>query len=455
MPNDVFPPIPENITVHLGSPDSDAENVTVPFIDYVKNVVSSEIYPNWPDNAIRANVYAITTYALNRIYTEWYPSRGYDFDITNSTRYDQAYVPNRDIFENVSRIVDELFNDYVVREGTVNPFFTQFCNGTTSTCPGLSQWGTVTLANEGLTPYEILQNYYGNDINIIQNAPVENIPDSYPGSPLRIGDAGNNVRTIQVELNRIRQNYPAIPAIPDDRGYFDTFTRDAVTKFQEIFDLKQTGEVDKSTWYRIKQYYVGVKSLSDLVSEGVTIQEAQRPFETELRIGSVGEPVRLIQYYLNVIAYFLGNIPLIPLNGVYDEVTADAVRQFQAYYGIPVTGEVDIVTWDTLREIYISVVQSIPDSFYGNRAKLYPGYFLTEGMRSQAVSDLQTYLSLIGRYYAEIPELPVTGYFGSQTATAVETFQRLFGLNVTGAVGPVTWNDIAKQYDFLVETEGL
>ncbi len=455
MPNDVFPPIPDNITVHLGAPDSAAENVTVPFVDYIKNVVSSEIYPNWPDSAIRANVYAITTYALNRIYTEWYPSRGYDFDITNTTRFDQAYVPNRDIFENVSRIVDELFNDYVVRQGTVNPFFTQFCNGTTSTCPGLSQWGTVTLANEGLTPYEILQNYYGNDINIIENAPVENVPESYPGSPLRIGDAGNNVRTIQLELNRIRQNYPAIPAIPDDRGYFDTFTRDAVTKFQEIFDLEQTGEVDKSTWYRIKQYYVGVKSLSDLISEGVTIQEAQRPFENILTIGSVGEPVRTIQYYLNVIAYFLGNIPLIPLNGVYDEVTADAVRQFQTYYGIPVTGDVDIVTWDTLREIYISVVQSIPDSFYGNRAKIYPGYFLTEGMRNQAVTDLQTYLSLIGRYYAEIPELPVTGYFGSQTATAVETFQRLFGLNVTGAVGPVTWNDIAKQYDFLVETEGL
>ena len=455
MPNDVFPPIPDSITVHLGAPDSDAENITVPFVDYIKNVVSSEIYPNWPDSAIRANVYAITTYALNRIYNEWYPSRGYDFDITNSTRYDQAFVKDRDIFENVSRIVDELFNDYVVRQGTVNPFFTQFCNGTTSTCPGLSQWGTVTLANQGLTPYEILQNYYGDDINIIQNAPVENIPESYPGSPLRIGDAGNNVRTIQLELNRIRQNYPAIPVIPDDRGYFDTFTRDAVTKFQEIFDLEQTGEVDKSTWYRIKQYYVGVKSLSDLVSEGVTIQEAQRPFETELKIGSVGEPVRLIQYYLNVIAYFLGNIPLIPLNGVYDEVTADAVRQFQEYYGIPVTGEVDIVTWDTLREIYISIVQSIPDSFYGKRAKLYPGYFLTEGMRSDAVRDLQTYLSTIGRYYAEIPEIPVTGYFGSQTATAVETFQRLFGLNVTGAVGPVTWNDIAKQYDFLVETEGL
>ncbi len=455
MPDDIFPSIPENITVHLGPPDSNAENLVVPFPEYVKNVVSSEIYPNWPDNAIRANVYAITTYALNRIYTEWYPSRGYDFDITNSTQYDQAFVKDRDIFENVSRIVDELFNDYVVRQGTVNPFFTQFCNGTTSTCPGLSQWGTVTLANEGRTPYEILQYYYGDDINLIQNVPVENIDESYPGSPLKIGDAGNDVRTIQLELNRIRQNYPAIPNIPDDRGYFDVYTRDAVTKFQEIFDLAQTGEVDKATWYRIKQYYTGVKKLSELISEGVSIEEAQRPFENVLTIGSLGEPVKTIQYYLNVIAYFNDNLLLIPLNGVFDAQTADAVRQFQTYYGLEPTGEVEITTWDTLREIYIATVQSIPDSFYGKKAKLYPGYFLTEGLRNQAVSDLQTYLNTIGTYYAQLPELPVTGYFGSQTTAAVETFQRLFGLNVTGAVGPVTWNEIAKQYDFLVETEGL
>lgn len=455
MPENVFVPIPENITVHLGAPDSDAENVTLPFPEYIKNVASSEIYPNWPENAIRANIYAITTYALNRIYTEWYPSRGYDFDITNTTRFDQAFVPNRDIFENISQIVDEIFNDYVVRQGTVNPLFTSFCNGTTSTCAGLSQWGTVTLANEGRTPYEILQNYYGDDINIVQNAPVENITESYPGTPLRIGDAGNDVQTIQIELNRISDNYPAIPKIPEPEGIFDTATENAVRKFQEIFDLSQTGEVDKSTWYRIKQYYTGVKSLADLISEGVTVQEAQRPFENVLTIGSSGIAVTTIQYYLAVIAYFLGNIPLIPLNSIYDEVTADAVRKFQEYYGLTVTGEVDIETWDTLREIYISVVASIPDSFYGKRAKLYPGYFLTEGMRNDAVRDLQTYLSTIGRFYAEIPEIPVTGYFGSQTATAVETFQRLFGLNVTGAVGPVTWNDIAKQYDFLVESENL
>ena len=454
MPDNIFTPIPDTITVHLGLPDSDAENVTVPFIDYIKNVASSEIYPNWPENALRANIYAITTYALNRIYTEFYRARGYDFDITNTTRFDQAFVPNRDIFENISQIVDEIFNDYVVREGTVNPLFTQFCNGTTSTCNGLSQWGTVTLANEGRTPFEILQYYYGNDIGIIQNAPVENIVESYPGRPLKLGERSNDILTIQQELNRIGDNYPAIPKIPNPEGVFDIATENAVRKFQEIFDLAVTGEVDKATWYRLKQYYAGVKKLSELVSEGVTLEEAERPFPGILTVGEAGIDVSTVQYYLAVIAYFLGNIPLIPLNGVYDEVTADAVRDFQIYYGLPVTGDVDLATWDTIKDIYISVIASIPASFYGNRAKLYPGYFLSVGMRNDAVSDLQTYLSLIGRYYPELPELPVTGYFGEQTKNAVEEFQRLFGITVTGAVGPVTWNDIAKQYDFLIQSEG-
>lgn len=454
MPDDIFQPIPETITVHLGPPSSSAENITVPFADYVKNVASSEIYPTWPENALRANIYAITTYALNRIYSEWYPSRGYDFDITNSTAFDQAFVPGRDIFENISIIVDELFNDYVVRQGTINPLFTQFCNGTTSTCDGLSQWGTVTLAKEGLTPYEILQRYYGDDINIIQNAPVENIAESYPGAPLRLGDAGNDVDIIQTELNRIARNYPAIPTISEPEGVFGTSTEASVRSFQEIFSLPVTGEVDKATWYSIKRYYTGVKSLAELISEGVTIQEAELPFESVLEIGSVGTSVSLVQYYLNVIGYFGGNVPLFPINGIYDQTTADAVTSFQRTFGITESGRVDRETYNRLREVYLEIVASIPPSIYGDSAKLYPGYVLSEGMRSADVSDLQTYLSFIADYYSDIPKLPVTGYYGAQTRTTVETFQRLFGLPVTGTVGAVTWYEIAKQYDFLKETEG-
>ena len=453
MPQAILPTIPQNITVHLGPPQSSAENVTVPFTDYIKNVASSEIYPTWPEEALRANIYAIITYALNRIYTEWYPSRGYSFDITNSTAFDQAFQPGRETFENIDRIVDEIFNDYVVRSGSVEPFFTQFCNGTTSTCEGLSQWGTVSLAEQGLSALEILRNFYGNDINIVFDAPVAEIDESYPGTPLVLGDSGNNVKIIQTQLNRIARNYPAMPKIAREDGVFGVDTQEAVRKFQDIFNLTENGTVDKSTWYRIKQYYVGVKSLSELVSEGITIQEAQVPYQTQLSEGVQGLAVQTIQYYLNVIAYFNSQIPSVTLNGIFGPETTQSVRAFQSFYGLPQTGIVDQRTWDTIRNIYSQSIRSLPEGYSGEFAKIYPGSVLSVGLQSDDVSDLQTYLSLISRYYTDIPPTTVTGYFGEQTLNAVTAFQRLFGIQPSGNVGPVTWNTIATQYDFLVSTE--
>ena len=236
------PVIPETIVVHLGAPDQAAENVTVPFIDYIKNVASSEVYPTWPEEAVRANILAQISFALNRIYTEHYPSRGFDFDITNSTQYDQKYIHNRDIFENISRIVDDVFNDYLVRQGNVQPLFASYCDGINTKCEGLSQWGTVDLAEEGLLPYEILQHYYGDDINIVFNAPVQGIERSYPGIPLRLGSAGEDVRIIQRQLNRIADNYPAIPKVLVD-GFFGVETQQAVKTFQQIFNLDADGIV--------------------------------------------------------------------------------------------------------------------------------------------------------------------------------------------------------------------
>lgn len=450
MPEVLTPIIPEFITVHLGSPDSNAQNVTVPFIDYVKNVASSEIYPTWPENALRANIYAIISYALNRVYTEYYRSRGYNFDITNTTQFDQAFVPDREIFENIGYIVDDIFNDYVVRQGSIQPLFTAFCNGTTSTCAGLSQWGTVNLAEQGLAPFSILQNYYGEDIGLVENAPVGFTGESYPGVPLRVGDAGNNVRILQVQLNRIARNYPAIPKIENENGIFGIDTENAVRKFQEIFNLNQTGEVDKSTWYRIKQYYNGVKSLADLVSEGVTIAEATVPFANEVSQGMSGIPVTTVQYYLSIIAYFNNALEPVPRSGTFGPETVEAVERFQRFYGLPVTGVVDTATWNTISRIYTETVASLPEGYQGNNAKLYPGFFLTEGMRNQSVTDLQTYLELIARNIPEIPSVSPTGYFGTQTEDAVLAFQRLYGLDQSGAVGPVTWATIANQYDAFV-----
>ena len=215
----VLPYVPQRITVHLGSPSSNAANVTVPFVDYVKNVASSEIYPTWDESALQANIYAIVSYALNRVYTEFYRSRGYDFDITSSTAFDQAFVNGRSYFDNISRLVDQLFNDYLRRPGFVEPLAAKFCNGTTVTCEGLSQWGSQNLAQQGYDSVQILRSYYGN-VEIVNNAPIRGITSSYPGTPLRRGSSGPSVVVVQVELNRISQNYPAIPKLATVDGIF-------------------------------------------------------------------------------------------------------------------------------------------------------------------------------------------------------------------------------------------
>ena len=449
MPEIPVPSIPETITVPLGPPNSDAENVTLSFPDYIKNVASSEIYPTWPEAAIRANIYAQISFALNRIYTEWYRSRGYDFDITSSTQYDQAFVYGRDIFNNISNIVDEVFNNYVVRQGSVEPLFTQFCNGTSVTCEGLSQWGTVELANRGFTPYEMLQYYYGDNINIVRNAPVEPYIGSYPGSPLGFGSSGNEVRTIQVELNRIADNYPAIPKIYPANGFYGDNTSEAVRTFQGIFGLPQTGIVNKATWYQIKYIYVAVKNLAELTSEGLRPSEVEEFFPERLVRGDYGLPVRSLQYYLNVIAYFNPEIPSTEMNGVFDLATENQVKAFEEFYGLNPDGIVDFRTWELIQRIYNDIRSGLPEGYAGNTAALYPGYVLTPGMQNNDVPAFQTYLNLIGRTYRDIPEVPVTGYFGTETENAVRIFQELFGIPVSGVVGAPTWDAVSREYNFI------
>ncbi|MBQ1261470.1 MAG: peptidoglycan-binding protein, partial [Clostridia bacterium] len=316
-----LPTVPQSITVHLGPPDSEAENVTLPFLDYVANVASSEIYPTWPESAIRANVYAQVSFALNRIYTEYYRTRGYPFDITASTAYDQYFVPNRDIFENVRTITAELFNNYIRRIGNVEPLFAQYCNGTTTTCNGLSQWGSVALAEEGLTPFDILTYYYGDDIELVQNAPVEAPGESAPSIPLQLGSTGDEVRTLQIRLNRISSNYPSIPKILATDGIFTNDTDAAVRRFQEIFNLTPDGIVGKATWYTIQNVYIGVKRLNDLSSEGITLEEVTKQYPGVLETGSAGDGVRNLQYFLSYLSQFYDTIPALTVDGVFGEET--------------------------------------------------------------------------------------------------------------------------------------
>ena len=344
----VLPYVPERITVHLGPPGANAANVNVSFSDYVKNVASSEIYPTWDESALRANILAIVSFALNRIYTEFYRSRGYDFDITNSTAYDQFFVNGRSYFENISRLVDELFNDYLRRPGFVEPLAAKFCNGTTVTCEGLSQWGSQNLAQQGYSSTQILRSYYGN-VETVLNAPVQGITSSYPGTPLRVGSTGPNVVTLQVALNRIAQNYPAIPKIPEADGIFGSRTEASVRAFQRIFNLSDDGIVGPATWYAIVRLYTAVTQLSELRSQGQQFYSINWSPPNALQEGSTGEKVRQLQYMLSILSEYISTIPRISIDGIYGPSTRSAVLAAQRRFQIPETGVVDAQTWD---EIY-------------------------------------------------------------------------------------------------------
>ncbi len=440
------PYIPETITVHLGSPNASAANVTVNFPDYIKNVASSEIFPTWPDSALRANIYAQISYALNRVYTEWYRSRGYDFDITNSTAYDQSFIQNRDIFENISKIVDEIFNDYIRRQGNIEPLFAAFCDGREVQCDGLSQWGSVDLAQQGYVPYDILTYYYGDDIELVNDAPIQNIVQSYPGTALRLGSSGGEVRTIQTQLNRISKDYPLIPKISVTNGVFGVETEDAVREFQKSFNLTQDGIVGKATWYKIKYIFVAVTKLAELNSEGIDISELSQQFTSDIKPGDQGSPVRVLQYYLNYIALFNNNIPSSTQDSIYGNDTRAAVEAFQRAYGLDITGVVNKATWNKISEVYLGILMDNLPQYIAEENIPYPGTPLVEGSQGEAVSVLQERLAFISESFDNIPDVSVTGVFDEQTVEAVNAFLIDVGLPAKGFVGPVAWESIEETY---------
>ena len=438
------PIIPEEIIVHLGEPDAAARNITVPFAEYIKNVASGEIYPNWPIDAIKANVLAQISFALNRVYNEWYPSKGYDFDITNSPRYDQSFVENRQFFETISQVVDELFNDYLVKDDQVQPLFAMYCDGRITTCDGLSQWGTVSLANQGKSPLEILRNYYGN-VSIIFNAPVEENIRTYPGFPVEVGTAGDFVRMLNMQLNRIGQNYPAIPVVLNDSPYFTIETENAVKKFQEIFNLKVTGIVDKSTWYRIKYIYNAVKKISDLYSEGISIDEATLLFNRVLQLGDEGQYIRTLNYLVNVISYFDSSIPYLNLSGSkFTKDTETVVKAIQNKYNLTVNGIVNAETWKVIREVYRQTIRNVPSEYYTVLNEFYPGRFLSRGMTGDDIVNLQRFLYVICKNNKSIPGVVVNGIFDNLTEQSVKAIQRKYNLEETGIVSPTVWYRIVE-----------
>ena len=381
----VIPYIPQRITVHLGSPSSYAANVTVSFPDYVKNVASSEIYPTWDEDALRANILAITSFALNRVYTEFYRSRGYDFDITSSTAYDQAFVNGRSFFNNISRLVDDLFNDYLRRPGFVEPLAAKFCNGTTVTCEGLSQWGSQNLAQQGYGYVQILRSYYGN-VEIVADAPIRGITTSYPGTPLRRGSSGPAVVVVQVELNRISQNYPAIPKLAATDGIFGSQTEASVKAFQEIFDLTPDGIVGPATWYALVRLYTAVTNLSELQSQGQQFYSINWQYPDPLQIGDTGDNIRHLQYMLAVLSAYISDIPPLTIDGIFGPATRDAVLAAQRWFGLPETGTVDADTWDEIYDQFSGIENTSlrnEETFPRTRPNAVPAFAAQNGNRSR------------------------------------------------------------------------
>ncbi len=440
------PIIPKNITVHLGKPAVSAQNVTVSFRKYIANVASSEVYPTWPEQALRANIHAQISLALNRIFTEWYPSKGYNFNITNSTSYDQYYVHGRNIFAPMERITDDIFNTYVRKIGTIEPFYTEYCDGKQVTCKGMKQWGTVDRAKEGKNALEILKYYYGRNIEIVRTQNIQSIPESWPGRALKLGDRGSEVRVIQRQLTRIAKDYPFMGQ-PGTDGIFGEKTRQTVIAFQKEFRLRADGIVGRNTWYKISYIYVSVKDLAELTSEGEkptgsqeTLTGANYP-GTPIRRGDRGNSVTQIQFWLQQLAEFTPGLSTLAVDGIFGADTESAVRAFQRLEGLNPDGVVGRMTWNSLWLQYQSLTSDTNQSPNG-----YPGTVQRQGSRGDSVRRIQFWLRIIATNYPTISAPSVDGIFGPDTESSVRAFQRKFGLAVDGAVGPTTWEKMYETY---------
>lgn len=392
---------------------------------------------------MRANIHAQISLALNRIYTEWYRSKGYPFEITNSTSYDQYFVYGRTVFDVMVRLTDDIFNTYVRKTGTINPYYTEYCDGKSVTCPGMKQWGTVTLANNGYSALRILQYYYGSNTEIVRTSNIRSIPQSYPGSPLREGDRGINVSVLQRQLNRIAKDYPFFGTLAVD-GIFGPAMTQVVKRFQKQFNLTQDGVVGRQTWYKISYIYVSVKDLAELTSEGETANGQLSGGSwggVTLRNGSSGSAVQQLQYWLNVLAQYDASIPNLTVDGQFGAGTEASVRAFQRKYGLTVDGVVGQTTWNAIYARYQSA-----QSDTGSAGNAYPGNSVSMGDRGNTVKLVQFWLRMARTNYSSLPNVTVDGVFGSSTRSAVIAFQNYFGLTADGVVGRTTWNKLREVY---------
>ena len=405
--------------------------------------ISLLLRPTWPEQALRANIHAQISLAVNRIWTEWYPSKGYSFNITNSTSYDQYYVRGRTIFDVMTKLTADIFNTYVRKTGTVNPYYTEYCDGKTVSCPGMKQWGTVDRANAGLNALQILKYYYGNDIEIVRTSNIKSIPESYPGTPLRQGSTGKSVYTLQRQLNRIAKDYPSFGQLTVD-GIFGSAMTATVKKFQKQFSLTADGIVGRATWYKISYIYVSVKDLAELTSEGEVSNGSLSDGTwggTTLRLGSTGSAVEQVQFWLSTLSNYYSALLNVAVDGSYGAATQAAVRAFQEQFGLGVDGIVGQATWTAIYAQYYSVETDI-----GTPNK-YPGTPIRQGDSGNYVRSIQFWLKIARSTYPSLQDVTVDGQFGAATASAVRTFQTYFGLASDGVVGAATWAKLVQVYN--------
>lgn len=446
--------IPDYVVVHLGPPDSPARNIQVSFSDYLKNVASSIVYPTWPEAALEANIYAQISFILNRLYNEWYPSRGYPFDVTSTEEYDQKFEEGRNIYGNVSRIVDRIFNQYIKRAGRKEPFLATYCDGEDD-CEGMSLWKSLDLAQEGYDSYQILRFFYPPDIGIVTSKLFESFYVLYPGTPLRLGSTGEDVERIQRYLNEISVNFPFIPEIENPTGVFDDATEIAVRTFQQIFSLDVDGIVGIETWYKLTSVYAAMRNLLALsVIGNMTIGDT--PPDVVLRQGDTGDDVRTLQYMIDYLSFFIPEILSVDPDGLFGPRTAESVRSFQTYTGVPADAVVDQETWERLYNTYWyikDIISITPSELPSPDLTPYPGYLMGVGSKGEHVEFIQEHLNRIGDNYRIIQKLKVDGIFGPDTEEAVVAFQKQFILKPDGIVGPITWDKMIEIYDEVTSGE--
>lgn len=344
--------IPETIKVHLGTPASDALNVEVSFLDYCKNVASSEIYPTWPKEALKANIYAQMSLVLNRIYTQWYPNQGYDFDITNSTAYDQAFVYQRNIYESVSILVEEIIGSYLQFPYYREPYYSEYCDGRIASCPGMKQWGTLDLAQRGFSFLDILRYYYGDILQVRFSNQITSIPSSF-SRVLSFGSSGNDVFIVQELLNGIAVDFPSIPLIYPPDGVFNEVTQEAIMMFQEIFDLNVDGIIGPLTWAELSRRYVAVRDLAELKSLGrLEGYFSGLWVNRTLKSGVRGILVQQLHYFLMIISENDNRISPLVLDSTFGERTRRSVIDFQNAYGLAPDGIVGYATWNAIVNVF-------------------------------------------------------------------------------------------------------